>query len=62
MCVEGKMKNFGLGHPEIEVSVTRPSADGKLAVGCLGRRAVTVSSVKNSMSHASAHYCRQRRI
>lgn len=55
MCMQGKMRNFRLGHPEIEVSVTCPSADGKLAVGCLRRREVTVSSVKNSVSHTSAH-------
>lgn len=54
MCVEGMMRNFGLGHPEFEAPVTCPSADRKVAAGCLGRREVRVSSVKNSASDRSA--------
>lgn len=42
-----KTRNLGLGHPEFEVLMTCPSADRKVAVGCLGRREVTVSNVKN---------------
>lgn len=54
MCVEGTVRNFGLGHPEFEGPVTCPSADRKVAVGCLGRREVTVPSVKNSATDRSA--------